>query len=152
VLSSGQGLFRAAAPSDMQKISTPSRVRSPRFPCPREPRPDGSGSPPGTRSAPLPPTPRRPRPARSAAPCPVRPPAAPPVRPPTVPAPSPGRPRSAPVRPRLSSARFRIGAPRFTYQPRTGPAHLTRSRAGSTAGCGTLVCGHLYDPPAGHRP
>jgi hypothetical protein len=32
------------------------------------------------------------------------------------------------------------------YQPRTVPGRPPRSRARSTVRCGTLVCGHLYDP------
>nr|BFD83803.1 hypothetical protein StreXyl84_32040 [Streptomyces sp. Xyl84] len=41
---------------------------------------------------------------------------------------------------------FRINPCLFTYQPRTGPARLPRSRGGSAARCGTLVRGRLYDP------
>ncbi|GAA2535209.1 hypothetical protein GCM10010423_34930 [Streptomyces levis] len=40
----------------------------------------------------------------------------------------------------------RINACRFTYQPRTGTRFLLTRRSGSTAGCGTLVSGRLYDP------
>lgn len=52
----------------------------------------------------------------------------------------PGSPRPASPGPR------RRGGDRFTYQPRTGSPRLYRSRTESTAGCGTLVCGPLYDP------
>jgi hypothetical protein len=42
--------------------------------------------------------------------------------------------------------RPRFEGDRFTYQPRTGPARLPRSRSRSTARCGTLVADRLYDP------
>jgi hypothetical protein len=45
-----------------------------------------------------------------------------------------------------STLRLRINVYLFTYQPRTVPARLPRSRAGSTVRCGTLVSGRLYDP------
>ena len=41
---------------------------------------------------------------------------------------------------------FCRGHDRFTYQPRTGGVRLPRRRTESAAGCGTLVCGPLYDP------
>lgn len=41
---------------------------------------------------------------------------------------------------------FCRGHDRFTYQPRTGGVRLPRRRTESASGCGTLVCGPLYDP------
>jgi len=54
--------------------------------------------------------------------------------------PAPGRVPTEPDRLPL-----RINVCRFTYQPRTGPAHLLRRRARCTVRCGTLVWRRLYD-------
>ncbi|MBB5127659.1 hypothetical protein FHS32_004412 [Streptomyces albaduncus] len=56
-------------------------------------------------------------------------------------------PPTGPLTPRATSpGPLCSGGDRFTYQPRTGGPRLPRSRTESTAGCGTLVCGPLYDP------
>lgn len=82
------------------------------------------------------------RPSRPASPeaRPRRPPMPPELPPMSSGTPPPGSPRP----PRMPPLRINLCL--FTYQPRTGPARLPRSRTGRTLGCGTLVYGRLYDP------
>lgn len=120
------------APSDIENISTLAGVDSHPFPADRlrpaaTPRPPPRG-PHGRPSTPVP----RPAPPRTS-------PREPPADPGLVSRRSPSRPCRGHDRP--------------TYQPRTGTTRLPRRRTESTAGCGTLVRGPLYDPwqNDGHR-